>query len=541
MDALRSFFRRGMTPGGSKAALESKRDTKKSDPSDATVKSGTAALRQEAAGAGVASRSTSRQPLQVLAGARVGPPDHAAHLPASTAIRHSVYSNLTRAEVDDAQGLGIDAAHISLCNASRVPPTTERPRTLRVDGSPLRKLGQGGMSSVFVGQFRDRHGTAFTGVLKLPPEADHFPLGSQLCGIDERLPMWQLRSVASSWLDQLLGFNVLTRTTLAEHEKTICTVSTMAQGRPPVVSGQVKIDLSPEAVHVLKNQAGGLSALARARGWGDARLAGNTLQLLPLARPDGRDGLAQLRYDTSKPGLRRELTRLQWLDCLCGQTDRTAQNIFIQARADGQWRVTGIDNDQSFGSALQHPDHANESAARNVFTRMGWLGTLVPMKGVTHLRGCCMPKVIDRAAHAALLGLSVDNLHAAMDGLGQAEKDAATARLSAMQTYLRGDQVTILDDDAAWASPAVTRLLGFIDHAALAKDGMAPGSARVDDALKATSASSLAARLDFEASLAGSGTSEPLVPARLLDGLASAQDVLDLLHIGAQTSGGAAS
>ncbi|MBK7542629.1 MAG: hypothetical protein IPI57_12790 [Candidatus Competibacteraceae bacterium] len=62
------------------------------------------------------------------------------------------------------------------------------------------------------------------------------------------------------------------------------------------------------------------------------------------------------------PVVRRELTKLQWLDGLTAQVDRHPGNYFIETYADGGGkRVVGIDNDMSFGKRITDPNNISKN------------------------------------------------------------------------------------------------------------------------------------------------------------------------------------
>ncbi|MBK8964127.1 MAG: hypothetical protein IPM75_13870 [Candidatus Competibacteraceae bacterium] len=72
----------------------------------------------------------------------------------------------------------------------------------------------------------------------------------------------------------------------------------------------------------------------------------------------GKSGKKTEKELFNDPVVRRELTKLQWLDSLTGQVDRHSENYFIETDADGRGkRVIGIDNDLSFGHKIEDPNH----------------------------------------------------------------------------------------------------------------------------------------------------------------------------------------
>ena len=148
-------------------------------------------------------------------------------------------------------------------------------------------------------------GTRFKGVIKPLAPPDPKRTAKQQApqevgiGIDPKNPQYAMRNIATRDLADALGFDVVPRTEIGTH------------GGQPV---------------------------------------------LVMERAPGNTGEASGEADYSNPDVKRELTKLQLLDALTGQSDRHYGNYFIHVdKTTGAGRVTGIDNDMSFGKNLDDP------------------------------------------------------------------------------------------------------------------------------------------------------------------------------------------
>ena len=150
-----------------------------------------------------------------------------------------------------------------------------------------------------------------------------------------------------------------------------------------------------------------------------------------------------LHIDVFKhPGVRREITKLQLLDCLTAQGDRHGGNYFIGARPDMSPRVAGIDNDQCLGSKIHDPAVIRQGLRNQ------------PDQG---FRGCGLPPVIDTDMARALEDLIPDRVDYLIgDKVGRKEVHATLQRLSAIKdhiAHLRQEGRIIKPDD--WAGAIV--------------------------------------------------------------------------------------
>ena len=145
---------------------------------------------------------------------------------------------------------------------------------------------------------------------------------------------------------------------------------------------------------------------------------------------------------------RREITKLQLLDCLTAQGDRHGRNYFIASKPGGGIRVAGIDNDQCLGSTVHNPDAIRRSLDSE------------PGRG---FRGCGLPPMIDTDMARALEDLTPDRVDYLIgDKVGRKEVHATVQRLSAIKDYIAHlrQEGRIIDSDG-WEDARVEALTDF--------------------------------------------------------------------------------
>ena len=221
-------------------------------------------------------------------------------------------------------------------------------------------------------------------------------------GIDPYNPQTAMRNIATCRLAETLGFDVVVRTQLGAHS---------TPGSDPK---------QPPPLGLVMERAPGKAAYEYATD------------------PD----VFQL------PDVRRELTKLQLLDCLTAQGDRHWGNYFIDVRQDGGVRVAGVDNDQCLGRNVHDPD----------MIRRGLHNT--PDHG---FRSCGLPPVIDRDMAQALENLTPEKVEELVDdGLWPEEVDAIKDRLANIKQHVQRleQQRRIIEPDA-WGSLAATEAADF--------------------------------------------------------------------------------
>ncbi len=286
------------------------------------------------------------------------------------------------------------------------------------DDSGRAVLGKGAMNTVYrVEDYRFSSGTL--------PDAEPLtvvvkPLDSRVMvrdlpgqftgtGIPSNDPSLEGRNIASYRIDRMLKLDLTPPTELAKVDGELCIVMGMAPGTSPLKASTVTLTLTAEMVAELKKGGELLGQFKRLYGLNDAL----DLEFVDDVTVRGtRETYVQ--FDYGNGDLRRELTRLQWLDALTGQMDRHGHNYFIDVDENGVFRgLTSIDNDGSFGKALHDPDEA---------------------PGVPGSQNLGLPDVIDRDLADSLQRLTHDDLRNALEGLvGEDEILAACDRLDAIQ------------------------------------------------------------------------------------------------------------
>lgn len=249
-------------------------------------------------------------------------------------------------------------------------------------------LGSGNVNKAYKGVYKMSDGSSFTGVFKA--EKKEFPLGKIPfsifgCGIPDAIAGG--RNMASHALNDLLGFDVVTRAEFGMNgDKKLGIVMEMAHGQPG-------------------NQA------------------------------------KQEMFDD--PVVRRELTKLQWLDGLTAQVDRHPGNYFIETYADGGGkRVVGIDNDMSFGKRITDPN--NISKNHNGY-----------------FNGLKLPPIIDTEMAKAFRELTPEKLQASLSGLlDDDEIKSAKQRLEGIKEHIdKLEKADCIIYPYQWSNPGVGDLL----------------------------------------------------------------------------------
>ena len=219
-------------------------------------------------------------------------------------------------------------------------------------------------------------------------------------GIDLRNPQVAMRNIMTCRLAEELGFNVVVETELGLHR------------RPNAAAPELGL------------------VMAFARGWpANSYVRSNPLVFELL-------------------DVRRELTKLQLLDCLTAQGDRHIRNYFVEVRADGDVRVAGIDNDQCFGMLVHDPDAI----------RRGQRGT-----AGSGFRSCGLPPVIDSDMGVALLRLTPERVRELLaDRLLPEEIEATVHRLDAIKDHIvHLDQARRIVTPHGWGDPVVEESASF--------------------------------------------------------------------------------
>lgn len=385
---------------------------------------------------------------------------------------------LQASDVREAVRLGYDLETVRTYHEARLPITEGTRGQAKIEGE-LTPLGKGAINSVSKGQVELSDGTRMTGVFKAErPSTGHLAGAGQTAGIDPDRPHWAPRNVVTSNLDQRLGLGVIPRTAIVVHGGQVGSVMELVKGVSPHVSGNISQPLPPELAQHLRDHPDVQQAYIQSQGFTGGELVGDTLKIFneqlgvtldeegaPVIENgeivmtlQGRDGIVGM--DFSDPVLRRELTKLQWLDALTGQVDRHGQNYFVERTVDGLTvAVKGIDNDMAFGAKITNA-HATSNAGFLELTGEGGARDL-------GFKGGRLPQVVDRATFNALMDLTPDQVDQDCAGLLKPDEIAATkARLVQIQAHLGelADNGGVLDTEDGWNSPEVSARLGMVGH-----------------------------------------------------------------------------
>ncbi len=198
----------------------------------------------------------------------------------------------------------------------------------------------------------------FTGgdvrVFKAEKLREEQPLdGATAIGIDKDSPHNGNRNIATSAVSDLLGIKVTPKVNFGLHKNPetekveVGLMMGLAPGKPPARG--VWEDFKAQ-------QFGKIGELMQNRDFEGLLKCKPKVRLKPPNGPGWEKEVTKLLPpwgDTppskkAQAALQEQLNGLEWCDILTGQTDRHAQNYFVEVNGDDV-KVTGIDNDMAFG------------------------------------------------------------------------------------------------------------------------------------------------------------------------------------------------
>lgn len=286
--------------------------------------------------------------------------------------------------------------------------------------APMARLGSGACNTVYLGTYRFPGGSEFTGVFKKETSVGGGWVADQI-GINPANPQFGMRNIATYRLNQLLGLDVIPRTEFGTHQGRLGIVMGLAPGSSPVKtdyefeltgkSGDPSLDFLADKKAVLeKLSPSALQSVASRNGLEELRFDGDRLMAV---------GNVDVDIKFEDPALLEGLNDLQWLDALCAQGDRHCGNYLVEHNTEGKvTRVTGIDNDQSFGEKIRDPNDIK-------------FGSDTASYG---FHGCSLPDVISLKTAQALKQLTSEKLRDTLSGLlTKGEIDACVERLEAIK------------------------------------------------------------------------------------------------------------
>jgi hypothetical protein len=340
-----------------------------------------------------------------------------------------------------------------------------------LQGKPVAAWASGGMASVH--KLTYQVDAELQTVVWKAEDAAASTLATDLMGITATQsrggvpPHFSGRSVASYRISALLGLDLIPETRWSVHQGEVGTAMDLALGHAPSSKGPFYLTLDTETAQALKAIDQGLEALAKRFGFCSVTWAEATAHTLVfdhflvefvfdrhgdyVMHPDGtrresrRRLCAWVRQDFGNPTLRRDLTRLQWLDHLTGQVDRNPMNYLVHWREDGSAVLSAIDNDLSFPAeaVLPEPTMINQV----------WLPA--------------MPEVVDEVLAEAILGAKEEDWRGCLQGLLlPVEVQMACARLAAVKDRLKGlqaQQRVVGTGERAWSSQQMSEWLGLLE------------------------------------------------------------------------------
>ena len=256
-----------------------------------------------------------------------------------------------------------------------------------------------------------------------------------------------LRSVASSKVDQYLGFHQIPKTELASHDGQLGSCQLLARGKPlykeEIVRKQPSRMMTDDDIEEMTLNAS------------QGQPMPPPLELIvtpPLTKRDaqspvcehgipisesraeelmtvGEIYLGQKRtidvalIDFSNPSLQQSMSKAHLLDILTGQLDRNPGNFFYHSSEKG-WAVDLIDNDLSF------PEKFRALSPRT-------LENLAPVTGPTLKE---LPRLIDKEAAEKIEQLQPEDLQKILQeaGLTDNEIEATLGRLKDLKQHIAG-------------------------------------------------------------------------------------------------------
>lgn len=186
-----------------------------------------------------------------------------------------------------------------------------------------RKLGQGAANTVHLCTYRGKDGEDMTLVFK--PEVGARRGLDHLCasglGYRDGARIMQLNVAASRVADAIGCGGAIARSTIGSHD------------------GQLGLFMEAAPGKTFSDIAGGKPFCRTADG--------RELNFTEACRTLRANG----KLDIMRANLMRELSRMEWADVLSGQVDRHGGNYLVDINPEtGAVKITGIDNDASFGT-----------------------------------------------------------------------------------------------------------------------------------------------------------------------------------------------
>lgn len=280
-----------------------------------------------------------------------------------------------------------------------------------------RILGQGAANAVSLCTYLDDDGQTREFVFKPELGARYGLTGLRACevGYDPAVRVMQVNVAATRVADAIGSGGTVARSTIGTHRGQIGLFMERAPGRT-----------ARDFIH-----------------------SGALIDTLKAARKAGT--LTILRAN-----LMRELCRLEWADVLAGQVDRHGDNYLVDINpANGSVRITGIDNDASFGTRRQGIDAYDvtgiDGYQKGDVVRLREQGdeVLLKLRSAFGLNQMSVPTHIDQTTYDRLMAVRSEEYRASLAScLSPEAVDAAHSRLLEAKNYaeqLRANDRVVAD------------------------------------------------------------------------------------------------
>lgn len=303
-----------------------------------------------------------------------------------------------------------------------------------------RPLGQGAVNSVALCTYHGSDGENKTLVFKpeLGARRGLNRLAAWNLGYDDRVRTMQINVAASRSAEAIGCGEVIAKSSIGSHQGEIGLFMEVAPGKP-----------------------------ARAFRKADK----------PMCRTEKGEDLDRaqaLRYmrkngtlDSVRAGLMRQCNQLEWADLLSGQVDRHPDNYLVHINPDtGAVKITGIDNDASFGSRRGDLNLVDVRGIEHFLdkVRPGLKGPFVDLADLTYdelrkmhdllgFNQASLPPCIDRNTYNKLVTTDVPEYLRTMEScIGQKAAVFAVSRLQAAMRHAQdlAGQGKVVDD---WNAP----------------------------------------------------------------------------------------
>ncbi|MDB5841700.1 MAG: hypothetical protein JWQ23_3652 [Herminiimonas sp.] len=284
--------------------------------------------------------------------------------------------------------------------------------------SEMRLLKHTGLSKVYTADYAGKNGGPARSLI-FKWEATNLGFDIDATGINLMKPRFYCRNLAVARLNERLGWNVIPKTQIAIHDGNPGIAMEIAAGRQPtdrmffdrdVTDTKIGLQLMAHR-EVLLSNPNLMRDQLKILGLHSIRFLGRRVKIsgahpAPEAVPLFKGG-----------SVMRELIKLQIIDALTAQSDRHGLNYFIDPVSG---RVSGIDNDQSFGPNIRR---SADLAARMTPYSFFCVG---------------LPTVVDLEMVKNIINLTADDIEAELgDLLLPEEIEATQARLEEIHNHFQ--------------------------------------------------------------------------------------------------------